>query len=66
MLERLARDKHNSLLRTTIVNYSCKKYCDIGPGWTSKKRGATTFSIMAEHCYGECHYAECHYAECHK
>jgi len=24
-----------------------------------------TISIIAEHCYAECHYAECHNAECH-
>ncbi len=30
-LERLARDKHSSLL-LTLVNYECKKFFNIGPG----------------------------------
>ncbi len=30
-LERLTRDKHSSLVRT-FVNYSCKKFCNIGLG----------------------------------
>ncbi len=32
-LERLARDKHSSLLQT-FVNYGCEKFYKIGGGWS--------------------------------
>jgi hypothetical protein len=38
-LERVARDKHSSLLRT-FTNYGRKKGCKIGPQWqTGREKG---------------------------
>jgi hypothetical protein len=44
-MEKLAKDKHSSLLRT-LVNYGCKKFYDIGCIWIHFFRPMVSWSIL--------------------
>jgi hypothetical protein len=51
-LERLARDKHSSLLRK-FVNYNCKKFYNIGPRLQEIVVTMSTAKMMAPHAVPE-------------
>ncbi len=64
-LERLAKDKHSSLLRKS-VNCSRNKFYDTGPIIINNVKLGKGISKLSVECrYADCRYDKCRYAKCY-